>query len=504
MKCQLLVITQKLSIAIFFRCWYTTLLVKKTKSYTEIRHMKLLHALNSKFGKIALGFSALFGLPAVAMAASLDKAPLHNDFTSNILIVIAAILVAAKIFHLIEKIKQPPVVGELVAGISLGNLALLGFMFFQGATHHPVIEFMAELGVILLLFQIGLESNVKELTKVGVKSLGVGLIGAVVPFLLGTYVVGPLLLPGLSQATYLFLGASLAATSVGIAARIFKDLKLMKLQAAKIVIGAAVIDDILGLILLAVISGLVTSGEITVGGIGITLFKSFAFLFGSVAVGQLFAPYISRSLASINTGTGSKFTLAISFALFFAGAAQLIGLEPIIGAFAAGLALDPVHFKYFADPEIVKDIKDHIKDKSAKIQTELKTVLTHHSEHSIEDIINPLVLFFAPIFFVVTGMGVDIGQLLSIQTLLLAAAISIVAVFGKAISGFFLPADQRWVVGLAMVPRGEVGLIFAAIGQQLGVLPDQVFSVVVLTVLITTVVGPMLLTGALARAKSEV
>lgn len=476
----------------------------KTKTNIEIRHMKLFHALNSKFGKIALGFSAVLGLPATAMAASLNAAPVDSNFTSNLLIVIACILLAAKIFHLIEKIKQPPVVGELVAGITLGNLALLGFFFFEGATTHPVIDFLAKLGVILLLFQIGLESNVKELTKVGFKSLGVGLIGAVVPFVLGTYVVGPLLLPGLSQATYLFLGASLAATSVGIAARIFKDLKLMHLQAAKIVIGAAVIDDILGLILLAVVSGLVTSGGITVAGIGITLFKSFAFLIGSVAVGQLLAPYIGRTLASIHTGTGSKFTLAISFALFFSGAAQLIGLEPIIGAFAAGLALDPVHFKNFADPEIVKDIQDHLKDKPAKVQNELKSVLHHHAEHSIEDIINPLVLFFAPIFFVVTGMSVDVSQLLSVQTLLLAGAISIVAVLGKAISGIFLPADQRWVVGLAMVPRGEVGLIFAAIGQQLGVLPDQVFSVVVLTVLITTIVGPMMLTQALARNKSTV
>lgn len=464
--------------------------------------MKLLHALNQKIAKIALGLTAVLAVPATALAASVNAAPVDSNFTSNLLIVIACILLAAKVFHLIEKIKQPPVVGELVAGITLGNLALLGFFFFEGATTHPVIDFLAKLGVILLLFQIGLESNVKELTKVGVKSLIVGFIGAAVPFVLGTYLVGPLLLPGLAQSTYLFLGASLAATSVGIAARIFKDLKLMHLQAAKIVIGAAVIDDILGLILLAVVSGLVTSGGITVTGIGFTLFKSFAFLIGSVAVGQLLAPYIGRTLASIHTGTGSKFTLAISFALFFAGAAQLIGLEPIIGAFAAGLALDPVHFKNFADPEIVKDIQAHLKDKPEKVQKDIKSVLHHHSEHSIEDIINPLVLFFAPIFFVVTGMSVDVGQLLSFQTLLLAGAITIVAILGKAISGLFLPANQRWVVGFAMVPRGEVGLIFAAIGQQLGVLPDQVFSVVVLTVLMTTIVGPMLLSQALARSKS--
>lgn len=422
----------------------------------------------------------------------------HSE-NAKILFVLAAILVLAKILHLIEKAKQPPVVGELIAGIILGNLTLIGINYFDGVTHNSIIEFLAEMGVIILLFQIGLETNVRELTKVGVKSLLVASVGAFVPFVLGAYLVGPLLLPNQPLATYLFLGASLSATSVGITARIFKDMGFMQSKAARIVLGAAVIDDVIGLVMLAVISALVTTGSVDPMNVAIIIFKSFAFLVGSVLLGQLIAPTLSRMFAAIHTGIGTKFTLAISFGLIFAGIAQLIGLEAIIGAFAAGLVLDHVHFERFSDPKIVTDIKEKMShlDKGAK--KEITEVLNHHTEKSVEEIIEPLSLFFAPIFFVVTGMGVKIESLLSVQNILLALVITLVAVIGKLVSGVVIKEKYRWVVGMAMVPRGEVGLIFAAVGQSLGVLSDQIFSVVVLTVLFTTVVGPFLLTNLIKK-----
>jgi Kef-type K+ transport system membrane component KefB len=459
------------------------------------------------FGKFYLitlfNLTFLLTLASPVLAASLPGAEagiMHHS--PKIFIVLAIILVAAKIFHLIEKIKLPPVVGELVAGIFLGNLAIFGFHYFDEVGTNDVVKFLAEFGVIILLFQIGLESNAKELTRVGMKSVRVALIGAFLPFLLGSYLVGPLLLPGQTTATYLFLGAALAATSVSIPSKVLMDMGQMKTKAAKIFLGATVIDDVLGLVILAVISALVSTGEMSLASIGLIFFKSFAFLLGSVLIGQLIAPWLGRAFSKINTGMGTKFTFAISFGLLFAGLAAMIGLEAIIGAFAAGLVLDHVHFTRFKDPHIVGEIKESLSGFRGSLREKIDKVLHFHSRRNVEDIIEPLSLFFAPIFFVVTGMSVKLEALMSWQTIFLALLLTVAAIIGKVAGGLALKEKYRFVIGLAMVPRGEVGLIFAAVGQSLGVLSEQVFSVIVMTVLLTTIIGPFLLTQAIKKQAS--
>src|SRR3989338_4068381 len=191
-----------------------------------------------------------------------------------------------------------------------------------------LLKLLAELGVIILLFQIGLESNIQKMAKVGVSAFLVAIVGVVVPFVLGTYVVGPYLMPGLPSTGYLFLGAALTATSVRITARVFKDLGKLQTPEAQIVLGAAVIDDVIGLIILAVVSAIATAG--TVSGITIALItgKAVAFLVGAIVLGMLFAPYMGRIFSTIHTGVGMKFTLAIAFGLLLASAAQAIGLAP--------------------------------------------------------------------------------------------------------------------------------------------------------------------------------
>lgn len=441
------------------------------------------------------------GLVEVAV----DDAP-HADEDENhlayLLLVIAVILIAAKVFHLIEKANQPLVIGELVAGIVLGNLALFGITIFTDFSHEPVIEFLAEFGVILLLFQIGLESNITELRKAGLQSLIVACIGAFVPFILGTWVVGPLLLPGQQFITYLFLGASLAATSVGITARVFKDLGFLKTKAATIVIGAAVIDDVLGLIILAVVSAMAVGGDVSVASVGWILVKSVGFLLGSIIIGQFSAPWISKAFSKISTGTGTKFTMAIAFSLLFSAIAKLIGLEPIIGAFAAGLVLDHVHFRAFKAPGIVEEVTEVMQEVPEKSRKKVASIMNHFADRSVEDTIEQLALFFVPIFFVVTGMGVSLAALFSFKILLLALGISLAAFIGKYVSGLFLKGDQRMIVGLAMIPRGEVGLIFAAVGRSLNVIDDEIFSLIVAVVLITTIVGPFLLSQQLKKVKN--
>ena len=430
----------------------------------------------------------------------------HGEFAATFLW-IAVVLIAAKISSLVEKIGQPSVLGELVIGVILGNLALLGLHWFDPIKNNTIMQFLSELGVVILLFQIGLESNIREMKKVGTKAALVAIVGVVAPFVLGTYVVGPWLLPGLSINAYLFLGATLTATSVGITARVFKDLKKLQTKEAQIVLGAAVIDDVMGLIILAVVSAMVTVGSVGFGVIGWITAKAILFLVGSIVLGQLLAPVLSKAFAKIHTGVAMKFTLAVCFGLVFAYLAHLIGLAPIVGAFAAGLILDPVHFRYFKDPKVVSDVKDAVKkiDCDNIIKDKIEQAVEPHSHRHIEDLIEPLGNFLIPIFFVMTGMVVKLETLFDLNILGIALTITVIAFIGKIISGFVAGKGvNKTIIGFGMVPRGEVGLIFATIGKGLGVVSDEVFSIIVIMVILTTLLTPPILTFLLKRQDKKV
>jgi Kef-type K+ transport system membrane component KefB len=458
---------------------------------------------------LTVGFVSM-GTPTLAAAAGASAGHGHDtQAMAMILIVLAAILISGKVFHLVERIQQPPVVGELLAGIVLGNIALLGFPLFREFNHDTIIQFLAQLGVILLLFQIGLEANIKELLKVGSKSALVAIIGAVLPFVLTTFFIAPMLMPGQPFITYLFTGATMVATSVGIGIRVFKDMGKLKSKAATIFLGATIIDDILSLIILAVLTPMAAGSEITGGEFGFIFFKAIGFLVASIVVGQLAAPYIGKMFAKVHTGQGSKFTLSISLALIFGALASFLSLEPIIGAFAAGLVLDPVHFKDFKDPELVEEIKGEIADltvKQRKVADRLlniRNILRRHSHNSVEDLIAPLGLFLVPIFFVTTGVSVQLESLARLDTIGLALLLTVVAYITKFAAGLVVGGKNGILVGLAMVPRGEVGLIFATLGKSLGVFNDQIFSVIVVTVLLTTIGAPALLMNALKENSSN-
>lgn len=415
---------------------------------------------------------------------------------------IAVILIAAKVSGLVEKLGLPSVLGELSIGIIIGNLTLFGITILSPIKVDPIIAFLAELGVVILLFQIGLESNIYEMRKVGARAGMVAVLGVIVPFVLGTYIVGPLLFPGLSQNALLFLGAALTATSVGITARVFKDLGKLKSSEAKIVLGAAVIDDVLGLIILAIVSALVTTGAVSVGIISEIVAKAVLFLIGSIVLGQLFAPRIGKLFAMIQTGTGMKFTLAISFGLIFAYLAQLIGLAPIVGAFAAGLVLDPVHFRFFKDPEIIHEVKEALEDLKVKAEDKIMARLKYHSAKHVEELIEPVGMLMVPIFFVYTGINVDLTTFLNPQVIIAGLAITAVAFVGKMVSGLVSGNVNKLIVGIGMAPRGEVGLIFATIGKQLGVVNSEIFSVIIIMVILTTLLTPPVLAALIKRQPS--
>lgn len=416
---------------------------------------------------------------------------------------IGLLLILAKVASLVERIGQPAVLGELLMGVAIGNLYLLGIPGSEALVaelvSNEILKFLAELGVVILLFQIGLESNVAAMRKVGASAFLVASIGVVAPMVLGTYLIGPWLLPDLSFNGHLFLGATLTATSVGITGRVFQDLQVLQSREAQIVLGAAVLDDVMGLIILAVVSAIVTAGGVDALSVVWITAKAFLFLGGALVMGHYAAPRFSRLFCSINAGTGMKIAVLLSTCLTFAWAASLIGLAPIVGAFAAGLVLDEVQFRGFAEPALVRDVRGAAARLGTSVQASFEGILARHGSHSLQELLAPVGHMLVPMFFVYTGMQVKLTAMMDGHIIFVALVVTAVAFLSKVISGIAAGDVRRWVVGWGMAPRGEVGLIFAAAGKAFGVIPDNVFSMVIVVVLLTTLLTPPILVTVIRR-----
>ncbi|MDP3963994.1 MAG: cation:proton antiporter [bacterium] len=426
---------------------------------------------------------------------------------------IAIILTVAGIAKMIERKGQPAVLGEILVGVVLGNLALLGIHWFEPMKTDAALKFLAELGVGILLFQIGLESTVGKMRKVGKTAFIVAIAGVVVPFALGYF--GSLwLIEGISSYAAIFIGATLTATSVGITARVLKDLGKLQTKESQVILGAAVIDDVLGLIILAVVSALVTTGSVSAGAVSWIIVKAVLFLGGALWAGQLAAPHLSRTFSTIHTGHAMKLITAVVFFLVFAFLAEVVGLAPIVGAFAGGLVLESVHFKGFKDPDLVTDAEEFHETLEKNLDPDLHSTvhetynsfsekLTHARDRHVEELVETLGFIFTPIFFVMTGMSVDLATLGNLPILGIALMLTAVAFVGKLVCGLVAEKGMdRWIVGFGMAPRGEVGLIFANIGLALGVVTTSLFSAVVIVVMLTTLMTPPILAMLLRRQRA--
>ena len=377
---------------------------------------------------------------------------------------LAVILVAAKLLgELAERIGQPAVLGELIAGVLLGSSAL-GVVPSTGGSAE-VLHVLAELGVLLLLFEIGLETDLREMFRVGSASLAVALVGVVVPFALGylywEYAPHPAIGAEDHTTAAIFVGATLTATSVGITARVLSDLGQMATQEARVIIGAAVIDDVLGLVILSVVSGVAAGAAVSLLGILHTLAVAVGFLVVAVLVGRFLVPRLFDLVVRMRV----RYVLlvfAFAFALGLSSLAALAGSALIIGAFAAGIILSGTN-----------------------------------QFDTIEHEVRPVASIFTPIFFVSVGASVNLRLLNpstpeARDTLVVAAALTALAILGKLVAGWAAPwvPMRRLVVGTGMIPRGEVGLIFADIGLRSRILTEEVFGAVLLMVMATTFVAP--------------
>jgi Kef-type K+ transport system membrane component KefB len=370
----------------------------------------------------------------------------------HLLAVLVGLLLSTKLLGVLaQRIRQPAVVGELIAGVLLGK-SVLGLL----DPADPVIVALAELGVLVLLFEIGLHTDLKSLMKVGSEAITVAIVGVALPFGFGYFAASAL---GLETIPSIVAGAALTATSIGISARTLSDLGQLKSAEGQIVLGAAVLDDIVGLVILSVVSGLVGGTALSFGGIAITSAIAIGFVIAAVVLGGLLVPPIFRAIATIEA-SGTLGVVGLAFAFLLAWLAASAGSATIIGAFSAGLILH-------GTPQ--------------RLAIEKATTQLGH--------------FFVPIFFASVGAAVELGTLGDAKVLAIGGALIAVGVIGKFAAGYS-PVwfkGNKSLIGIAMVPRGEVGLIFAQMGLHSGALTPHLYSAIALMVLVTTFITPPLL-----------
>jgi Kef-type K+ transport system membrane component KefB len=443
--------------------------------------------------------SHMTAMPSLATVIAEDS-PI---ILSGVLLTLVAIYLASKLgAEVARRLDFPPVLGELVAGVIVGVSALHLVIFPEGGlsasdsmimsalqglnqlapealnrifeSQSEVISVLAEIGVIILLFEIGLESDLRQLKEVGIQATVVACVGVAAPFAAGT--AGLMLLFHVAAIPAIFAGAALTATSIGITSKVLSELGQLKSKEGQIIVGAAVIDDVLGIIVLAVVASLAKTGEIDVANVIYLIVSATAFLIGSIVLGGVFNKSFVAIVDRLKT-RGNIVIPAFIFAFFMAFLGNAIHLEAILGAFAAGLVLDETD-----------------------------------ARNELDELIKPIADLLVPIFFVTVGARADLGVLNPAVPenragLLIAVFLVLVAIVGKLVTGwavFGLPGVNRVAIGVGMIPRGEVGLVFAGIGSASGILDKPLEVSIIIMVILTTFLAPPFLRVAFGSSAEPI
>lgn len=366
----------------------------------------------------------------------------------SIFIIFVGAKVAGEIF---ERIGFPVIVGELLVGMAIGS-------YIPNLLRpHDVFEVIAELGVVILLFTVGLESPIDELLKVGRTAALVAILGVIFPFVLG---FGLLFILGFSSIESIFLGVAMVATSVGITARVLADLGYMKRKESQIILGAAVVDDIIGLLILAIVSG-TQSGNFSLLNMGILIVEVIVFVVAFIYFGTRLTKKYGTKLDKLKISE-APLIVALSLTFGLAALASYIGMAAIVGAFLAGVIFAEVNETYSLRKQVI-----------------------------------PIYELFVPFFFVIIGSQINLSILADPKLLALTVAVIFLAVISKIIGcglAVIKQGRRTWLkVGVGMVPRGEVGVIIGLLGLSLGAISEDLYSVIILMSMVTTFIAPFLI-----------
>ena len=387
---------------------------------------------------------------------------------SEFFLKLLVIIISAKFFaEVFSYLKLPSVLGEVIAGIIIGP-SLFGFIQPEATFH-----LLAEIGILLLLFEVGLDTDVGQIIKVGGQSTMVAITGVVAPFFLGFWLAHYIF--ELALIPSLFVGGTLVATSIGITVRVLTDLKKQHTKVSQVVLGAAVLDDVVGVVILAVLYDFAVKGTVSIADTARILAFITTFLLLAPIIAKLFVPTIAK-LSSISKTKGMMPTLIVSMILGLAIISHKVGAPEILGSFAAGIAL------------------------ARRFFLPLGATIEHYSHElaeKIEEGMKPIIDLFVPVFFVMVGVSMNF-RVIDVSSGAFwgfAVALTIVAIIGKIMSGLWVSGgwNAKLSTGIAMVPRGEVGLIFAEVGRRSGIFDDSAYAVIVFVVAFTTLLAPLAL-----------
>ena len=363
---------------------------------------------------------------------------------------------------------------ELIAGIIIGNLTLFGIRWFEQMPQSNFLELLSEIAISFFLFRIGFSGSLAEMFKIGFRALTIAVVGVIATFFLAMVFV-PHIAAGLTTLQYVFIAAALTTTSVGITARILKDYGIINSTSSQIILGAAVFDDIISLLILAVITAQTNSNLTSFTNQPLVIAKILLFILIGIVIGQIAGQYLPNWSYKIHPYIRTKYFIIFLFFVVFFVASKMVGLSPVVGAFIGGLVLERRFFNSTEQREHGKQI-----------------------ELRIEKISN----LFVPIFFILTGARMGLVGLLSYKAIVISLGLLVIAFVGKLVCGLVArKADNRWLIGLGMVPRGEVGLIFASTAYATGILPQTISSAIIIVVIGTTIITPYLLQRVILKIR---
>jgi len=394
--------------------------------------------------------------------------------THSFILVLLLVFVGARVFgELFAYFGMVAVLGEIFAGLILGPS---GFSLISLSQSGPLLKVLAEIGIMLLLFEIGFETDINKLKDVGIQSTVLAIGGAIIPFTLG-FVVSYLFL-NLSLNASLFIGGTLTATSIGITMRVLKDIGIATGKRAQIVLGAAVMDDLLGILFLVFVYDYISTGEVSLVHTG----KIFAF----ILIFFVLTPVVAKSVAKLMRHLSFKRrvhgfipSFIISLILLFSYIASFLGIPEILGSFAAGIAFSRrfiIPFASYLHPnEDDHDFLEHLRER-----------------------MHPIIYLFSPIFFVYVGLSIDLSVIdfSGMHFWMISSLLIVMAFIGKYTAALLVPGvslKDKTFLGLSMIPRGEVGLIFAELGRATKVLDNEIYSILVLVVVVTTLLPPIIM-----------
>jgi Kef-type K+ transport system membrane component KefB len=416
-----------------------------------------------------------------------------QEYDPIIILWLVIFIVFSRLLSIVKKIGLPLVVGEILSGIIIGILGDLGIKTFQNIEHSIIIKFLAELGAIFLMFEIGLESKFSDLKKNFKKGFSVAIVGTILTGGIG-YLISAYIIPNPTLGRNLLFIVIIAATATGISARTFKDMQIISTKEVKIVLVASIIDELISIFCFGIISAMLIDTVFNLMSLTVSLLQVLAFFIFAISFGHYITPFLTRWSIKIHAGINMKIGVLLFCCFSLSWIAHVSGLASVIGAFIAGLVLDEIYFVSYSKSNFfikLREIKDKINDNN--IEQELNEIITHQESKNLEELIKPLSHLFVPVFFIYIGIMLNIRELFNIQTLFITITILLLSFMGRIISGYCInnPQLNKVLIGLGMTPVGEAGLIFAIFGKNYGIISDNVLVSIVSVLVLSAIITPI-------------